>query len=130
MAVCAGGSSSRAEEVTMGDRMDDISKRNSPDSPDKKSGSTPGSSDRNKKQDSGFGGSPAPRKGDLGYGEPDVGDSGSSSGSIGGSKVGKEGGQADGSSRTSADKSSDFSKSKSPGTDGMGGSSGSSDSDL
>ena len=113
----------------MGDRMDDISKRNSPDSPDKKSGSTPGSSDRNKNQDSGFGGSPAPRKGDLGYGEPDVGDSGSSSGSIGGSKVGKEG-QADGSSRTSGNQSGDFSKSKSSDSSGMGGSSESSGGDL
>lgn len=114
----------------MGDRMDDISKRNSPDSPDKKSGSIPGSSDRNKNQDSGFGGSPAPRKGNLGYGEPDVGDSGSRSGSIDGSKVGKEG-QADGSGRTSGKQSDDFSKSKSSGTGGMSGSgSGSSDTDL
>jgi hypothetical protein len=115
----------------MGDRMDDISKRNSPDSPEKKSGSVPGSSDRDKNKDSGFGGSQAPRKGDLGYGEPDVGDSGSSSGgNIGGSKVGKEGSQSDSANR-SGSQSGDFSKSKSTGgTGGMGGSGGTSDSDL
>jgi hypothetical protein len=107
----------------MGDRMDDISKRNSPDSPEKKSGSVPGSSDRDKNKDSGFGGSQAPRKGDLGYGEPDVGDSGSSSG-------GNEGSQGDSSNR-SGSQSGDFSKSKSTGgTGGMGGSGGTSDSDL